>query len=368
MITGLGFHALGNPPEVPGASHARMSYSVEAIGTGIRICVKAKTCPNCGKRKPTTGRRKEKSKGSPWLVAGGLVVIAAAVLFDQSDGDSGGSNSEGPGRTAGPPSDAAPLTASPVDDVDGDLAAAPSRGPSASVASGAMTEESAKAKAARVMTQSGRQLFGNGFGSGIAAEAGGRWYFRVRARDDAYLVVVWDEGAAIKTCRQARAEGLGCDEEAKWLADAASTFGSPRPATAPTGDCHMEAMSWAKASRATVADVLDRMAVGNNHHLASATACANDGCLLEKLSNACTSYCEAVGVFAALVDDDEAQDRYGKVYGRYANLSVHFDSAKIQAQAGAWDNVPYFLDLARDAVGELEEAAQTVRHGQRRAT
>lgn len=102
-----------------------------------------------------------------------------------------------------------------------------------------------------------------------------------------------------------------------------------------------------------------RHRVGNDHSSA-ATSCTNDGCLLGKLSNACMSYCATVGVFAALVDDDEAQARYGEVYGRFADLSAHCDSANAQAEAGAWNSVPFFLDVARGADGELEAMAQAV--------
>ncbi|MYB36672.1 MAG: hypothetical protein F4Y26_04615 [Gammaproteobacteria bacterium] len=345
-------HATDRLPEAPALKAGEL---VECTACGHPCHVKAKTCPNCGKRKPTQGRRK--SKSNPWVVAGGFAVIAVAVLLGSQDDDNDGGDSSEARQTAGQPPDSSPLTDSPVAN---DPPAMLRRDASTSNASDAMEEGAARAKAARVVTESGRRLFGNGFGSGIATQAGGKWYFRVRARDDAYLVVVWNEGATIRTCRQARAEGLGCDEEAKWLSDTAATSGSQTPLTAPTGDCHMAAMGWAKVSGATVEDVLNRVAAGNDR-LASATACTNDRCLLEKLSSACTSYCEAVGVFATLMEDDRARGRYGDVYDRFAELSVHCDSAKIQAQAGAWDNVPFFLDLARAAVGELEVKAQFFR-------
>lgn len=88
-----------------------------------------------------------------------------------------------------------------------------------------------------------------------------------------------------------------------------------------------------------------------NGHLASAAACGDEECLLEKLSRACASYCEAGGVFAALIGGDAVGDRYQHAYVRVSEIAIHCDSAKAQAEAGAWVNVPHFLDLAREAAG-----------------
>ena len=42
--------------------------------------------------------------------------------------------------------------------------------------------------------------------------------------------------------------------------------------------------------------------------------CMEEGCLLKRLSSTCAYYCEAVGTFAALIDDDYTQDLYGDIW------------------------------------------------------
>ena len=296
----------------------------ECVACGQACHVKAKVCPRCGKPKPTKGRAR---KRNGWLAVGGAVVVAVAVVSWDDIGD--GASGRGPEANA-----ARPDLAEPTDAEVADPASA--AGPDGSLPV-VMTEEAARALAARAVTGSGRKLLGDGFGSGIARQAGGKWYFRVRAMDDAYLVVVWEGGASIKTCRQARADGQGCDAEAEWLTAAAPTGGTRAPArrseagrwdqVGAPGGCHLEAMDRARRSSADADVVVDRMREGNGH-LASATACGDEGCLLETLSRACASYCEAGGVFAALIDGDADGDRYGQLYVRVSEIAIQCDAAK----------------------------------------
>ena len=324
------------------------------VACGQTCHVKAKECPNCGRPKPTKGRAR---KRNGWLAVVGAVVVVVALssLDDNGNGPSG----RGPQADATRADSAAPTDTEVADPVSATR-------PDAPLPVG-MTEEAAKARAARALTESGRKLFGDGFGSGIAREAGGKWYFRVRAMDDAYLVVVWEGGASIKTCRQARVEGQGCEAEAEWLDTTAPTAetwapalgarlpdGGIRDQAGAPGGCHLEAMRRSRRSGADADVVVDRM-IDGNRHLASATACRDEECLLEKLARACASYCEAGGVFAALIDGDADGDRYGHVYVRVSEIAIHCDSAKAQAEAGAWVNVPYYLDMAREAADYVAE-------------
>ena len=56
------------------------------------------------------------------------------------------------------------------------------------------------------------------FGSGISIQHEGSWYLRARCTDNAYLVVVSDDGVDIKTCAEARDAGQSC-QKSGWLTD-----------------------------------------------------------------------------------------------------------------------------------------------------
>lgn len=104
-------------------------------------------------------------------------------------------------------------------------------------------------------------------------------------------------------------------------------------------------------------DVLDLVTAGNED-LDLTRECGAGDCIENRLVSACAYYCEATGTLAALMDGDLSTDLYGDMYPSFVDLSAHCDAAVAQAGAGAWANVPFYLDLMREAAMGIETWAR----------
>ena len=118
-------------------------------------------------------------------------------------------------------------------------------------------------------------------------------------------------------------------------------------------DCHLDAMGRAEQAGASLPDVLD-LATAGNESLDLTRECGTGDCIENRLVSACAYYCEATGTLAALIDGDLSADLYGDMYPSFVDLSGHCDAAVTPARAGAWANVPFYLDLMREAAIGIE--------------
>lgn len=112
-------------------------------------------------------------------------------------------------------------------------------------------------------------------------------------------------------------------------------------------------MDRAKASGADISAVFVLMNQGTEH-LALLPKCPNNNCRLDRIGRACTYYCEAVGTFAALIDNDRMSALYGDLYWTFVDVTTHCDSAESMGKSGAWSDVPFFVELMQEAAVDIE--------------
>ena len=118
-------------------------------------------------------------------------------------------------------------------------------------------------------------------------------------------------------------------------------------------ECHEAAMNRANASGADITAVFSLMNQGTEH-LALLAKCGKNECRLDRIAHACAYYCEAVGNFAALIDNDRMSALYGDLYWSFVDVTTHCDSAESMARSGAWSEVPFFVELMQQAAVEIE--------------
>ena len=112
-------------------------------------------------------------------------------------------------------------------------------------------------------------------------------------------------------------------------------------------------MDRANASGADLSAVFSLMNQGTEH-FGLLPNCANNKCRLDRLGRACAYYCEAVGTFAALIDNDRMSALYGDIYWKFVDVTTYCDSAELMASAGAWSEVPFYVELMQQAAIEIE--------------
>lgn len=112
-------------------------------------------------------------------------------------------------------------------------------------------------------------------------------------------------------------------------------------------------MDHANASGADMPAVFALMNRGSEY-LALLPKCGSDKCRLNSIASACAYYCQAVGTFASLIDNDSMSELYGDLYWSFVDVTTHCDSAESMAGSGAWSEVPFFLELMRDATVDIE--------------
>ena len=109
----------------------------------------------------------------------------------------------------------------------------------------------------------------------------------------------------------------------------------------------------AKASGAHMPAVIVLTNRGTGH-LALLPKCGDNRCRLDRLARACAYYCEAVGTFAAVIDNDHMSALYGELYWNFVDVTTHCDSAEMMARSGAWSEVSFFVEMMQQAAGEIE--------------
>ena len=122
-------------------------------------------------------------------------------------------------------------------------------------------------------------------------------------------------------------------------------------------NCHDAAGQRAKMSNADFS-VVSRLLLRGSEHLSATGRCGADlDCLLNRLRNACPMYCEAGGVLAVVINDDHTHSLFGRMYPHVLDLSMYCDQALLHAEAGAWFEVPFFLNEMHLAAQEIEAKA-----------